>query len=64
MIIPQNIIDEYDIPLVEIKSFNALIDYNRFFYQPVKDKQEAYEEHIEIARNNDYMYHMYQIKIN
>ena len=41
-------------PLVEIKDFNALIDNKPFFDQPVKDKQEAYEKHIEMSRNKDY----------
>ena len=33
--------DKYYIPLVEIKDFNALIDNKPFFYQPVKNKEEA-----------------------
>ena len=35
--------DKYYMPLVEIKDFNALIDNKPFFDQPVKNKQEAYE---------------------
>ena len=34
---------KYYMPLVEIKDFNALIDKKTFFDQPVKNKQEAYE---------------------
>ena len=41
-------------PLVEIKDFNALIDNNPSFDQPVKNKQEAYKKHIEMSSNNDY----------
>ena len=33
--------EKYYIPLVEIKDFNALIDNKPFFYQPVKNKEEA-----------------------
>ena len=46
--------DEYYIPLVEIKDFNALIDNKTFADQPVKNKQEAYVKRIEMSRNNDY----------
>ena len=35
--------DEYYMPSVEIKDFNALIDNKQFFDQAVKKKQEAYE---------------------
>ena len=35
-------------PLVEIKSFNALIDNKPLFDQPVKNKQETYEKLIKI----------------
>ena len=41
--------------LVEIKDFNALIDNNPFFDQPVKNKQEAYEKLIEMLNNDDYI---------
>ena len=44
----RNSFDEYYLILVEIKDFKI------FFGQPVKNKQEAYEKLIEIARNNDY----------
>ena len=40
--------------LVEIKDFSALIDNKPFFYQPVKNKQEAYEKLMKMSRNNDY----------
>ena len=38
---------------VEIKDFNVLIDGKIFFDVPVK-KKEAYENIIEISKNNDY----------
>ena len=52
-------------PLVEIKYVNAIIDNTPFFDQPVKNKQEAYEKHVEVSRNDgcttgnllDYLYH-------
>ena len=40
----RNSFDEYDITLVEIKDFNALINNKPFFDQPVKNKQEAYKK--------------------
>ena len=61
----RNSFDEYYIPLVvEIKDVNALIDNKQFFDQPVKHKQEAYEN-VEMSRNDDnatenlldYLYH-------
>ena len=45
-------LDKYYMRLVEIKDFNALIDNKPFFDQPVENKQEAYENLIEISRNN------------
>ena len=61
----RNSFDEYCMPLVEIKDFNALIGNKAFFDQPVKSKQEAYEKLTEMSRNNyhrtrsllDYLYH-------
>ena len=41
-------------PLVEVKYFNTLIDNKPFFDWLVKNKQEAYEKHIEMSRNDDY----------
>ena len=41
-------------PLVEIKTFNALIDNKPFFGQPVKNKHEGYEKLVEMSRNNYY----------
>ena len=41
-------------PLVEIKYFNALINNNHFFYQPVKSKQKEFEKLIEMSRKDDY----------
>ena len=46
--------DEYYMPLVKIKDFNALIDNKPFFDQPVKNKQEAYEKFVIMSRNNHY----------
>ena len=41
-------------PLIKIKVFNALIDNKQFFDQPVKNKQEGYEKHVDMSRNYDY----------
>ena len=41
-------------PLVEVKYFSTLIDNKPFFDWLVKNKQEAYEKHIEMSRNDDY----------
>ena len=46
--------DKYNMPLVEIKDFNALIDHELFFDVPIKSKQEAYEKLVKMSRNNDY----------
>ena len=46
--------EDYYVPLVEIKYFNALIDNKPFFDQSVKNKQEVYEKPIEMSRNKDY----------
>ena len=51
----RNYFDKYYMSLVEIKDCTALIDNQSFFEQPVKCKQEAYEELIEMSRNNDYI---------
>ena len=40
------ILRDFAMPLVEIKDFTALIDNKPFFDQPVKNKQEASEEHV------------------
>ena len=43
----------YYLPSVEIKDFNVLIDGKPFFDIPIKDKEEAYEQIIEMSNNND-----------
>ena len=50
----RNYFDDYYVPLVDIKDFNALIDNKPFFDQPVKNKHEVHEKLIEISRNNNY----------
>ena len=57
--------DKYYMTLVETKDFNALFDNEPFSDQSVKNKQDAYEKHVEMSRNNyyttgnllDYLYH-------
>ena len=45
---------KYYVPKVEIKDFNVLIDKKTFFLIPVKNKEEAYEQIIEMSKNNYY----------
>ena len=40
--------------VVEINDFMALIDNKPFFYQRVKNKQEAYEELAKMSRSDNY----------
>ena len=43
---------KYCVPSVEIKDFNVLIDGKPFFEIPVKNKEEAYEQIIEMNKNH------------
>ena len=43
MILWEDSLNKCYMALVEIKDFDALIDNKPFFDQPVKNKQEAYE---------------------
>ena len=45
---------EYYVPNVKTKEFNVLINRKSFFDMPIKNKEEAYEQIIEMGRNNDY----------
>ena len=45
---------KYYVPKVEIKDFNVLIGGKPFFEITVKNKEESYEEIIEMSKNNDY----------
>ena len=45
---------KYYIPEIEIKDFNASIERRQFFEILVKNKEQAYEQIIEMSRNNDY----------
>ena len=42
------------LPSVEIKDFDLLIDDKSFFHTPIKNKEETYEKIIGMSRNNDY----------
>ena len=59
----ERLFDKFYIPLVETKYFHALIDNEPFFDQPVKNKQETYENLSKcqemMATENllDYLYH-------
>ena len=44
----------YYVPKVEVKDFHVLIDGKQFSEIPVKNKEEAHEQIIEMSKNNDY----------
>ena len=44
----------YNVPNVETKGFNVLIDGKSFFDLPVKNEEEAYDKIIDMSNNNDY----------
>ena len=45
---------QYYVPKVMIKYFNVIIDKLAFFDLPIKTEEEAYENIIDISRNNEY----------
>ena len=45
---------KYYVPKIEIKDFKVLIDGKPFFEIPIKNKEEACEQMIEMSKNNDY----------
>ena len=45
---------KYYVPSAEIKDFNVLIDGKAFFDIPIKNREDAYEQIIEVSRNNDH----------
>ena len=47
-------LSKHYVPKVEIKDFNKLIDGKPFFNIPMENKEEAYEQIIEMSKNNDY----------
>ena len=50
----RNSFDKHDMPMVEIKVFNVLIENKLFFDQSATSKQETYEKRIDVLRNDDY----------
>ena len=54
-------LSKYYAPKVEIKEFNVLIDGKPFFEIPVKNKEEAYEQIIEMSQKNGYFKDHYQL---
>ena len=44
----------YYVPRVEVKDFNVLINGKPFFDIPIRNKEEAYEQIIEMITDNDY----------
>ena len=45
---------KYYLPKIEIKDFHVLIDGKQFLGIPVKNKEENYEQIIEMSKNNHY----------
>ena len=45
---------KYYVPKVEIKDFNVIIDGKPFLEIPVKNKEEACKQIIEMSKNNDH----------
>ena len=45
---------KYYVPKVKIEDFNVLIDRKPFFEISIKNKEEPYEQIIEMSKNNDY----------
>ena len=45
---------QFYLPRVMIKDYNVIIDKLAFFDLPIKNEEEAYEEIIDISRNNEY----------
>ena len=43
---------KYYVPIVQIKDIHVSIDGKSFFYMPMKNNEETYEQIIEMARNN------------
>ena len=62
--------DKFYIPLVKINNFNALIDYEPFFDQPVKANKEhmktlvKFQEKMTIQQGIYYIFHIIKIIIN
>ena len=50
----RNSFSKYYVSKVKIKDLNVLIDGKTFFEISVKNEEEAYEQIIEMSRNNDY----------
>ena len=48
------LLSKYHKSTVEIKDCNVLIDGKSFFDAPVRNKEEAYEDIIEMLKDNDY----------
>ena len=45
---------QFYLPNVMVKDYNVIIDKLAFFDLPLKTEEEAYEEIIDISRNNEY----------
>ena len=45
---------QFFLPRVMVKDFNVTIDKLAFFDLPIKTEEEAYENFLDISRNNEY----------
>ena len=46
--------EKYYTLIIQIKYFNVLIDGKAFSDTPIKNKEQPYEQIVEMSRNNDY----------
>ena len=45
---------QFYLPKIMIKDYNVIIDKLAFFDLPIKNEEEAYEQIIDISRNNEF----------
>ena len=45
---------QFYLPYVMVKDYNVIIDKSAFFDLPIKTEEKAYEQIIDISRNNEY----------
>ena len=46
---------KFCIPKLEIKGFNVLVNGKSFLDEPVKKKEQAYKEIVQLSKNNGYI---------
>ena len=51
----RQLFSQFYLPRVMVKDYNVIIDKLAFFDLPIKTEEEAYEQIIDISRNNEFM---------